>query len=1660
MALSKIKSIYLGDGSVNDTELGHISTVTSNVQTQINNIDISTHTDPLTFDQESTPSNPTSNKHKLYFKNDGNLYKLDSAGNEKLVGGDPEGVKTNAADIFTNFVKDMENHGRDALHTETGFVDELETAGDMVDASASSGMTYTGTPNSTNGDNYYSNTPGATNQTADIQTYTTESHSQQQEWTNANTGASTGTFTNGSATVNLSSGTWPTNALNARISQDGTNWYDITTRNSNTQITLASNFGQSTVTGNWTIRMTEFSGGKVKLNDVSGTNLITETVSIAPAFAQLTDCSQWSAIDDMTSTETVNSQTIRHFVIHGPSGMTAYNDTDTVVSTFIPGVVADQTYPYTTEANYAQQEWTNANTSTSQITVGLSSVLDQSNANGNDVSDFGLSQKTWNAQGFSAGASGTLDKIKIDIKKNGNPTDNVQISIQADSGGDPSGTDLTSVETISGSSLTTSFVQKTVTFSSTTSVTSGTTYHLVVKRSGSNDGSNYYSLNRDGGSNYSSTLRVKRYDSGTWYNVSSTHDIDFETYVQQTTATISSGSFPTNALNARITLDAGTTWRDITARDSNTQLTLASYPSAGTYNWTMRMTEFDSGKVKLNSHSVTTTTSLSSDCKLLLHGDGSDASTTFTDSSASSHSCTAQGNAQIDTAQSVFGGSSMLFDGNGDYVSIADSSDWDLPNNSNWMWKFRLRFNALPTSSPDTDCIMGNGDDGYSGSNGWIIGWKANNLMFMWLNGGSNVSANFAWTPSTNTWYSICLSFDGSNIRAYVDGTKIGSDYSTYASGNPTHSNRALHIGYAQAGNASVRGYFDGWLDEIYFQKGGTVETGGSYTVETNGFGSVTTIDNVITEYVSTFPAFAQLKSLSGVSSINSAAVTDTEETGGHTITAAGNAKINTSGGGVGSTFLNGTSSFSFNHNYNFGASNTNSGNGYNEVGHTFYSGTNISHVGRVLWPIHKTGSPDSTKIRCRVWSLTGSGTSKTPDSLLGTSGEIESDVSSTSEGSPNNRQFDFPEPVALTANTWYGISIRFDYDESGSGSNYFRISVNSDSTGKSNIENGSGSDMNQFSDTNSNTGSGSDETWTTGQYSDKPLKSRIYDGFAVSPKFGTGMGKFDGTGDYISAPDSSDFDLTATNYTIDMWVFWNTRTNEDGVWSIYETSSNWQAVNLHSSANELRWCYKYGGGNIWNFSTSSSGIATGAWTHLAFVKNGSSVKIYVGGVEKGSATVSGTPTDIDADLTIGKDIPAHGTSGAFDGWMDEFRWSNNARWTAGFTPATSAYTTDSNTKLLLHMNGSNNSTTFTDNSFEEKGPYYAFVFGPSGMSAYNDTDTKVSIFNQTGSVWKQAIQYTSSGNKWQYNSNAEHTTTVTWTDATVNDINHALSQAVSTNAALSMTEADVEAITQAEMALAGGPFESSANNTKVGIAGVLRSSSVSQPLAIDETKVNTTSSSTWKKIAKYTGSAWQYNDDTAGTNAENWVNATVNDMNHAVSQAVNVSNSVAGDLDATKLTAMGNADWALSGGFNSGTTTKIGIGNILKSTSNSQNPEVDKIATQYDQAAAAIDLRTKQWTGSGGTPAAPGSAPGTIYLFVVDEQTSGTPTYAVTRNGGTNWTNVTFDASWTFSGSKTARRATIDVTGQGSGTDPRLKITNASNHSYKIHAIGLQTRS
>lgn len=88
----------------------------------------------------------------------------------------------------------------------------------------------------------------------------------------------------------------------------------------------------------------------------------------------------------------------------------------------------------------------------------------------------------------------TSSSIKIFIRKIGAPVDNVTIEVQGNTSDDPNDTPITNgtSNNVTGGSLTTSFVETTFTFASAFTITAGTTYWLVFKRSGSTDGANHY----------------------------------------------------------------------------------------------------------------------------------------------------------------------------------------------------------------------------------------------------------------------------------------------------------------------------------------------------------------------------------------------------------------------------------------------------------------------------------------------------------------------------------------------------------------------------------------------------------------------------------------------------------------------------------------------------------------------------------------------------------------------------------------------------------------------------------------------------------------------------------------------------------------------------------------------------------------------------------------------------------------------------------------------------------------------------------------------------------------------------------------------------------------------------------------------------------------
>lgn len=190
----------------------------------------------------------------------------------------------------------------------------------------------------------------------------------------------------------------------------------------------------------------------------------------------------------------------------------------------------------------------------------------------------------------------------------------------------------------------------------------------------------------------------------------------------------------------------------------------------------------------------------------LLHMNGTDGSTTFTDESGKVW--TANGNAQIDTAQSVFGGASGLFDGTGDYLSCPDSNDFYL--NADFTVDFRVRFNSIAAT-------MYLFTQKVNTTNGLQCYWyqPSATLYFQFTDAGvDTVIAANAWSPSANTWYHVACVRTGNDYKFFIDGTQIGTTVTD--SSAITNYAASFLIG----GDVSGILYLNGWMDEFRVSKG------------------------------------------------------------------------------------------------------------------------------------------------------------------------------------------------------------------------------------------------------------------------------------------------------------------------------------------------------------------------------------------------------------------------------------------------------------------------------------------------------------------------------------------------------------------------------------------------------------------------------------------------------------------------------------------------------------------------------------------------------------------------------------------------------------------------------------------------------------------------
>jgi len=172
------------------------------------------------------------------------------------------------------------------------------------------------------------------------------------------------------------------------------------------------------------------------------------------------------------------------------------------------------------------------------------------------------------------------------------------------------------------------------------------------------------------------------------------------------------------------------------------------------------------------------------------------------------------------------------------------------------------------------------------------------------------------------------------------------------------------------------------------------------------------------------------------------------------------------------------------------------------------------------------------------------------------------------------------------------------------------------------------------------------------------------------------GSGYFDGSGDYLQLADSTAWDL-AGDFTIEM--------------SLYKTSTTSQTFFMLGAGGSTSILMYQNASNVIIFLTSSAVITAStaaqlnAWNHVALVRSGSTITLYLNGTNVGQATNATSFTgDAANGVRIGAEYP---TGFEFTGYISNARIvKGTAVYTSAFTPPTAPLTAITNTSLLLNF--------------------------------------------------------------------------------------------------------------------------------------------------------------------------------------------------------------------------------------------------------------------------------------------------------------------------------------------------------------------------------------
>ena len=180
------------------------------------------------------------------------------------------------------------------------------------------------------------------------------------------------------------------------------------------------------------------------------------------------------------------------------------------------------------------------------------------------------------------------------------------------------------------------------------------------------------------------------------------------------------------------------------------------------------------------------------------------------------------------------------------------------------------------------------------------------------------------------------------------------------------------------------------------------------------------------------------------------------------------------------------------------------------------------------------------------------------------------------------------------------------------------------------------------------------------------------------------GSGYFDGTSDYLTLGANSAFAFGTGDFTVECWINTSTTTSDTYYRRIYMTDGPTGNV---SGNFQIALVPTTGYVNLWDGTLDligTSNVCNGAWNHIAATRSGTTLRLFVNGVQQASTTysVSVSPNSGSPRPYIGT---FDGSQGDYNGYITDLRVvKGTAVYTSTFTPPTAPLTAITNTSLLL----------------------------------------------------------------------------------------------------------------------------------------------------------------------------------------------------------------------------------------------------------------------------------------------------------------------------------------------------------------------------------------